>query len=346
MKLTYKQAGVDIDKQNRFIDGIKPIIKSTFGPEVLGGIGGFAGLFRFDAVNFKDPILVSSTDGVGTKLKIAAMADKHDGVGIDLVAMVVNDLIVEGAHPLFFLDYLATGKLDPVKAKGIIASIANGCKEAGCALIGGETAEMPGFYRDDEYDLAGFGVGVVDADNHIDGSRIARNDVIIGINSSGLHSNGFSLVRKVFFDKARMGLDAHVEELGKPLGEELLTPTRIYAKSILNLLRDFKIKGIAHITGGGFLDNIPRILPDRVCANIDRSTWEVPPIFRIIREMGDIEELEMFRTFNMGIGMVLVVAPADADEVLLRLKGLKETARIIGTIDQRAEGGQPINITE
>jgi len=346
MKLTYKQAGVDIDRQNRFIDGIKPMIKSTFGPEVLGGIGGFAGLFRFDARNFKDPILVSSTDGVGTKLKIAAMADKHDGVGIDLVAMVVNDLIVEGAHPLFFLDYLATGKLDPDKAKAIIASIAGGCKEAGCALIGGETAEMPGFYRDDEYDLAGFGVGVVDADNHIDGARIALNDVIIGINSSGLHSNGFSLVRKVFFDKARMGLDAHVEELGKTLGEELLTPTRIYAKSILNLLRDFKIKGIAHITGGGFLDNIPRILPDRVCANIDRSTWEVPPIFRIIREMGDIEELEMFRTFNMGIGMVLVVAPADADEVLLRLKGLKETARIIGTIDQRAEGGQPINITE
>lgn len=346
MKLTYKQAGVDIDRQNRFIDVIKPMIKSTFGPEVLGGIGGFAGLFRFDASNFKDPILVSSTDGVGTKLKIAAMADKHDGVGIDLVAMVVNDLIVEGAHPLFFLDYLATGKLDPDKAKGIIASIAGGCKEAGCALIGGETAEMPGFYRDDEYDLAGFGVGVVDADNHIDGARIALNDVIIGINSSGLHSNGFSLVRKVFFDKARMGLDAHVEELGKPLGEELLTPTRIYAKSILNLLRDFKIKGIAHITGGGFLDNIPRILPDRVCANIDRSTWEIPPIFRIIREMGDIEDLEMFRTFNMGIGMILVVAPADADEVLLRLKGLKETARIIGTIDQRAEGGQPINITE
>jgi phosphoribosylformylglycinamidine cyclo-ligase len=346
MKLTYKQAGVDIDRQNRFIDGIKPMIKSTFGPEVLGGIGGFAGLFRFDARNFKDPILVSSTDGVGTKLKIAAMADKHDGVGIDLVAMVVNDLIVEGAHPLFFLDYLATGKLDPDKAKAIIASIAGGCKEAGCALIGGETAEMPGFYRDDEYDLAGFGVGVVDADNHIDGARIALNDVIIGINSSGLHSNGFSLVRKVFFDKARMGLDAHVEELGKTLGEELLTPTRIYAKSILNLLRDFKIKGIAHITGGGFLDNIPRILPDRVCANIDRSTWEIPPIFRIIRELGNIEDQEMFRTFNMGIGMILVVAPADADEVLLRLKGLKETARIIGTIEQRAEGAQPINITE
>jgi len=346
MKLTYKQAGVDIDKQNRFIDDIKPMIKSTFGPEVLGGIGGFAGLFRFDARNFKDPILVSSTDGVGTKLKVAAMADKHDGVGIDLVAMVVNDLIVEGAHPLFFLDYLATGKLNPHKAKSIIASIASGCKEAGCALIGGETAEMPGFYQDDEYDLAGFGVGVVDADNHIDGARIARNDVIIGINSSGLHSNGFSLVRKVFFDKAHMDLDAYVDELGKPLGEELLTPTRIYAKSILNLLRDFKIKGIAHITGGGFLDNIPRILPDRVCATIDRSAWEIPPIFRIIQSLGGIEEQEMFRTFNMGIGMILFVAPAEADEVLLRLKGLKETARIIGTIDQRAEGGQPVIITE
>ena len=346
MKLTYKQAGVDIDKQNEFIDDIKPLIQSTFGPEVLGGIGGFAGLFRFDVRNFKDPILVSSTDGVGTKLKIAAQADKHDGVGIDLVAMVVNDLIVEGAHPLFFLDYFATGKLDPAKAKIVVSSIASGCKEAGCALIGGETAEMPGFYRDDEYDLAGFGVGVVDADNHIDGSRIARNDVIIGINSSGLHSNGFSLVRKVFFDKAHMGLDAYVEELGKPLGDELLTPTRIYAKSILNLLRDFKIKGIAHITGGGFLDNIPRILPDRVCATIDRSSWEVPPIFRLIQKMGGIEDQEMFRTFNMGIGMILFVAPAEADEVLLRLKGLKETARIIGTIDQRAENGQPIIITE
>ena len=260
--------------------------------------------------------------------------------------MVVNDLIVEGAHPLFFLDYLATGKLNPHKAKSIIASIASGCKEAGCALIGGETAEMPGFYQDDEYDLAGFGVGVVDADNHIDGARIARNDVIIGINSSGLHSNGFSLVRKVFFDKAHMDLDAYVDELGKPLGEELLTPTRIYAKSILNLLRDFKIKGIAHITGGGFLDNIPRILPDRVCATIDRSAWEIPPIFRIIQSLGGIEEQEMFRTFNMGIGMILFVAPAEADEVLLRLKGLKETARIIGTIDQRAEGGQPVIITE
>jgi phosphoribosylformylglycinamidine cyclo-ligase len=345
MKLTYKQAGVDIEKQNRFLDDVKSIIKSTFGPEVLGGIGGFAGLFRFNTRNYKEPILVSSTDGVGTKLKVASMAGKHDGVGIDLVAMVVNDIIVEGAHPLFLLDYLSTGKLDPEKAKTIISSIANGCKEAGCSLIGGETAEMPGCYADDDYDLAGFGVGVVDSDNHIDGARIARNDVLIGINSSGLHSNGFSLVRKVFFEKAKYAVDAYVEELGKPLGEELLTPTRIYAKSILNVLRDFKVKGIVHITGGGFLDNIPRILPDRSCAIIDRSTWEVPPIFKLIREIGEIEDDEMFGTFNMGIGMILIASPNEADEVLLRLKGLKETARVVGMVDQRSEGGMPIVIT-
>lgn len=345
MKLTYKQAGVDIDTQNRFVDEIKPIIKSTFGPEVLGGIGGFAGLFRFDTRNLKEPILVSSTDGVGTKLKVAFMADKHDGVGIDLVAMVVNDIIVEGAHPLFLLDYFATGKLDPEKAKIVVTSIANGCKEAGCSLIGGETAEMPDFYQDGEYDLAGFGVGVVDADNHIDGSRIARNDVIIGINSSGLHSNGFSLARKVFFDKAKYAIDRHVDEFGKTLGEELLTPTRIYVKSILNVLRDFKVKGIVHITGGGFLDNIPRILPDRCCATIDRTAWETPPVFQLIKDLGGIEDEEMFRTFNMGIGMVLIVAPTEADEVLLRLKGLKETARVIGTVEQRAEGGKPVLIT-
>lgn len=345
MKLTYKQAGVDIDKQNRFLEDIKPLIKSTFGPEVLGGIGGFAGLFRFDARNFKEPILVSSTDGVGTKLKIASLADKHDEIGIDLVAMVVNDLIVEGAHPLFFLDYLATGKLNPDKAKAVINGIVNGCKEAGCALIGGETAEMPGFYRDDEYDLAGFGVGVVDADNHIDGARIARNDVIIGLNSSGLHSNGFSLARKVLLDQGKFAVDTHVADLGKTLGEELLTPTRIYVKSILNVLRDFKIKGIVHITGGGFLDNIPRILPDRSCATIDRSAWAVPPIFQLIKEVGGVEDEEMFRTFNMGIGMILIAAPTEAEEVLLRLKGLKETARIIGSIDQRAEGGQSVIIT-
>lgn len=345
MKLTYKQAGVDIDTQNRFVDEIKPIIKSTFGPEVLGGIGGFAGLFRFDTRNLKEPILVSSTDGVGTKLKVAFMADKHDGVGIDLVAMVVNDIIVEGAHPLFLLDYFATGKLDPEKAKIVVTSIANGCKEAGCSLIGGETAEMPDFYQDGEYDLAGFGVGVVDADNHIDGARIARNDVIIGINSSGLHSNGFSLARKVFFDKAKYAIDRHVDEFGKTLGEELLTPTRIYVKSILNVLRDFKVKGIVHITGGGFLDNIPRILPDRCCATIDRTAWETPPVFQLIKDLGGIEDEEMFRTFNMGIGMVLIVAPTEADEVLLRLKGLKETARVIGTVEQRAEGGKPVLIT-
>lgn len=338
MSLTYKQAGVDVDKQNTFVEEIKPIIKSTFSPDVMGGIGGFSGLFRFNQNNFKDPVLVSSTDGVGTKLKIAFMADRHDTVGIDLVAMVVNDIIVEGAQPLFLLDYFATGKLSPERDKKIISGIAAGCRDAGCSLIGGETAEMPGLYKDDEYDLAAFGVGVVEADKHVNGSRIARNDILIGINSSGLHSNGFSLARKVLIEKAKLKIDSNVPELGKVLGDELLTPTKIYVKNVLNLLRDFDIKGIVHVTGGGFIDNIPRILPERSCAIIEKALWEVPPVFRLIKELGGIEENEMFRTFNMGIGMILFVGMNDAEDVLLRLKGLKESAQIIGMVDQRKEG--------
>jgi len=340
METTYKKAGVDIDKQNRFIDTIKPIVRSTFRPEVISGIGGFAGLFKFNSNNYKDPILISSADGVGTKLKIAFMADHHEGVGIDLVAMVVNDLVVQGAQPLFFLDYIAAGVLDIDKSKIIISSIAKGCKDAGCALIGGETAEMPGFYGKDEYDLAGFGVGAVDSEDLIDGSRVTRKDIIIGLHSSGLHSNGFSLVRKVFFDIAKMDINSHVEGLGRPLAEELLTPTRIYVKSVLNLTRDFKIKGIVHITGGGFIDNIPRILPKRSCAVIDKKSWEIPPIFKLIRKTGDISETEMYRTFNMGIGLILIVSPKEADDVIIRLKGLKENASIIGHIEQR-KSGQP-----
>ncbi len=340
MGVTYKKAGVDIDKQNRFIDTIKPIIRSTFRPEVIGEVGGFASLFRFDSTNYKDPILISSTDGVGTKLKIAFMADHHEGVGIDLVAMVVNDLIVQGAQPLFFLDYIAAGVLDIDRSKIIISSIAKGCKDAGCALVGGETAEMPGFYGKNEYELVGFGVGAVDSEDLIDGSRVTRKDIIIGLHSSGLHSNGFSLVRKVFFDIAKMDIDSHVEDLGRPLAEELLTPTRIYVKSVLNLVRDFKIKGIVHITGGGFIDNIPRILPKRACAVIDKKSWEAPPIFRLIQKIGDISETEMYRTFNMGIGLILIVSPKEADDVLIRLKGLKESVSIIGHIEQR-KSGQP-----
>lgn len=346
MSLTYKEAGVDIDKQNLLIKSIKSIIKTTHGPEVLGGIGGFAGLFRLDTSNYKEPVLVSSTDGVGTKIKIALMADNHEGIGIDLVAMVVNDLIVDGAHPLFFLDYLATGKLDVDRGKTIITSIAKGCKEAGCALIGGETAEMPGMYSEDEYDLAGFGVGVVDSDNVIDGSGISAKDVIIGLHSSGIHSNGFSLVRKVLFDRAKMNIDDYVDDLGKPLGEELLTPTRIYVKSILNIMRAFEIKGIVHITGGGFIDNIPRILPGRSSVVINTKAWEVPPVFPFMQDLGKIEDVEMFRTFNMGIGMVLIVSEKDVDDVMLRLKGLKEPAEVIGYVKSRKKSEDPVIFEE
>lgn len=346
MPLTYKEAGVDIDKQNLLIKNIKSIIRSTHGPEVLGGIGGFAGLFRLDAGNFKEPVLVSSTDGVGTKIKIALMADNHEFIGIDLVAMVVNDLIVDGAHPLFFLDYFATGKLNVDRGKIIISGIAAGCREAGCALIGGETAEMPGIYNEEEYDLAGFGVGVVDADKVIDGSGISAKDVLIGLHSSGVHSNGFSLVRKVLFDRARMNIDDYVEDIGRSLAEELITPTRIYVKSILNILRAFDIKGIVHITGGGFIDNIPRILPARSCAVIQKKTWDIPPIFNFIRDLGKIEDTEMYRTFNMGIGMVLVVSEKDADDVMLRLKGLKEPAEVIGYIRSRKKGEDQVVFEE
>ena len=346
MSLTYKEAGVDIDKQNLLIKSIKSIIKTTHGTEVIGGIGGFAGLFRLDTSNYKEPILVSSTDGVGTKIKIALMADNHEGIGIDLVAMVVNDLIVDGAHPLFFLDYLATGKLDVDRGKTIITSIARGCREAGCALIGGETAEMPGMYSEGEYDLAGFGVGLVDGDKVIDGSRISAKDVLIGLPSSGIHSNGFSLVRKVLFDRAKMNIDDYVDDLGKPLGEELLTPTRIYVKSILNIMRDFEIKGIVHITGGGFIDNIPRILPGRSSVVIKTRAWEVPPVFSFMQDLGKIQDSEMFRTFNMGIGMVLVVSEKDADDVMLRLKGLKEPAEVIGYVKSRKKSEEPVIFEE
>ncbi len=346
MSLTYKEAGVDIDKQNLFIKGIKSVIKSTYGPEVLGGIGGFAGRYKLDVGSFKDPILVSSTDGVGTKLKIAFMADNHQYVGIDLVAMVVNDIIVDGATPLFFLDYLATGRLDVERSKTIIAGMAAGCREAGCALIGGETAEMPGLYAEGEYDLAGFGVGIVDSDRIIDGSRVSAKDVIIGVHSSGLHSNGFSLVRKVLFDRAKMGISDYVPDLGRTLGEELLTPTRIYVKSVLNLIRTLEIKGIVHITGGGFIDNLPRVLSARTGVVVRKGSWQVPPVFKLIQELGSVEDLEMFRTFNMGIGMALIVAEKDADDVLMRLKGLKESADVIGYVRTLKKDEEPVVFEE
>ena len=346
MSLTYKEAGVDIDKQNLLIKGIRSIVKSTHGPEVIGGIGGFAGRFRLDLANYKDPVLVSSTDGVGTKLKIALMADNHENIGIDLVGMIVNDIIVDGANPLFFLDYMAMGKLNVERGKVLISSMARGCKEAGCALIGGETAEMPGVYNDDEYDLAGFGVGVVDSDKIIDGSRVSAKDVLIGLHSSGVHSNGYSLGRKVLFEREKLDIDSYIEDLGKTLAEELLTPTRIYVKSVMNILRNFEIKGIVHITGGGFIDNIPRVLPARSCAVIRRGSWTVLPIFRFIQDLGRIEDAEMYRTFNMGIGMVLVVAEKDADDVMQRLRGLKEPATVIGHVKSRKKGEDAVLFQE
>ncbi len=330
--MTYKDAGVDIDAGNRFVDLIKPLVKQTNRPEVLTDIGGFGGLFSLNSGKYKRPTLVAATDGVGTKLKLAFMLDRHNTVGIDLVAMCVNDIIVQGAEPLFFLDYFATAALHPEKAMEVVAGIAEGCRQANCALLGGETAEMPGMYAANEYDLAGFAVGVVDNDKIIDGSSIAKGDVVIGLESSGLHSNGFSLARKIFLDTLKLELDSHPEELERSLGEELLQPTRIYVKSILNLIRDFDIKGIAHITGGGLLENIPRVLPQQCKAVIRRDSWEKTPLFEMLRRGGKINEEEMYRTFNYGIGMILITSAVDADDILNRLAGLNEKAHIIGEI--------------
>ena len=335
--ITYKDAGVDIDAGNRFVDMIKPLVKETNRPEVLADIGGFGGLFSLNSSKYKRPTLVAATDGVGTKLKLAFMMDKHDTVGIDLVAMCVNDIIVQGAEPLFFLDYLATGKLAPEAAVDIVKGIAEGCKQAGCALLGGETAEMPGMYGGGEYDLAGFSVGVVDNNNIIDGSSITKGDKVIGIGSTGLHSNGYSLARKIFLDELKLDLKETPQELDKPLGEELLTPTRIYVKSIINLMRDFDIKGIAHITGGGLLENLPRVLPQKCKAVIDRNSWEKPAIFEMMREGGNIPEDEMYRTFNYGVGMAIVVAEDEVEDIMNRLTGLHEKAYLIGEIEPATE---------
>ena len=342
--ITYKDAGVDIDAGNIFVKMIKPLVKATSRPEVIADIGGFGGLFSLNAGKYKNPVLVSGTDGVGTKLKIAFMADRHETIGIDLVAMCVNDIIVQGAEPLFFLDYLATAKLDPAKGASIIKGVSDGCIQAGCALIGGETAEMPGFYSADEYDMAGFAVGVVDRDNLIDGSSITVGNRLIGIASSGLHSNGFSLARKVIFDRMGLGIHDTIPGLDKTVADEFLTPTRIYVKSILNLLRDFPINGIAHITGGGLLENVPRVLPHGCKALIRKESWQVPAIFQIMKEAGGIEETEMLRTFNCGIGMVLVVPERETEEILIRLSGLNETAYVIGEIAKCEPGTECVEL--
>jgi phosphoribosylformylglycinamidine cyclo-ligase len=333
--MNYKDAGVNIDEGNKLVEMIKPIAKQTLNEYVLEGIGGFAGLIEIK--NYKNPVLISSTDGVGTKLKIAFMMDKHDTVGIDLVAMCVNDIIVTGAKPLFFLDYFATGKLKSETAVEVIKGIAEGCKIAGCALIGGETAELPGFYKEREYDLAGFCVGIAEKEELIDTKLIKEGDAIIGLASSGIHSNGYSLVRKIFFEKNNFSVKDFIPELGINLGEALLTPTKIYVKSI-EALKGLKIKGMAHITGGGFIDNIPRILRKSIAAKINKGSWEIPAIFNLIQRLGDIEEREMYRTFNMGIGMIVIVDPSDVDKALEKLNGIGEKAYIIGEIVE-SEGG-------
>lgn len=328
MSQAYKAAGVDIDAGNKTVERIKKHVKRTARPEVLGDLGGFGGCFALKP--YQEPVLVSATDGVGTKLKIAFMMDRHDSIGIDCVAMCVNDIVVQGAEPLFFLDYLATGQLAPEQAEEVVKGIADGCQQAGCALIGGETAEMPGMYSAGEYDIAGFSVGVAEKKNLLPRTDMVSGDVLIGLASSGLHSNGFSLVRKVLLHDSNHSLDEEIPELKQPLGDSLLTPTRIYVKTVLSLLRKFTVKGAAHITGGGLVENVPRILPEGLSAVIDRSSWEVPPIFSIIQKEGAIDLEDMFRTFNMGIGMVLIVPKDEAEAVIQASRELGETACLIG----------------
>jgi len=341
-KNLYKEAGVDIDKGNAFVRAIKPMVESTFRPEVMTKIGGFAGCVSLNLERYKKPILVSSTDGVGTKLKIAFMMDRHDTVGIDLVAMCVNDIVVTGAKPLFFLDYFAAAELDSERAMKVVSGIVKGCVEAECSLVGGETAEMPGLYKEGEYDLAGFAVGIVEDAQLIDGSSVTVGDKLIGIASSGLHSNGYSLARKVLLEHHRMDLEKTVEEIGGVLGEELLRPTKIYVKTIMNLVRDFNMGGIAHITGGGITENLPRVIPKGCRAIVRRGSWDVPPIFSLLKERGKISEEEMLRTFNNGIGMILIVRPKQMDDLMARFHSLGEKAFVIGEIGKAEKDQESI----
>ncbi len=329
--LTYKDAGVDIEAGEKLVDRIKPFAKRTFDKNVLAGIGGFGAGYLIPE-GYKNPVLVSGTDGVGTKLKVAQAANVHDTVGIDLVAMCVNDILTVGAKPLFFLDYFATGKLSVETATDVIKGIAKGCEIAGCSLIGGETAEMPDFYPEGEYDLAGFVVGIVEREKYITGEKIQPGDVVLGLASSGIHSNGYSLVRKLFFEILELKIDEYVEELNGKVYEVLLTPTKIYVKPVLNLLEEVEVKGIAHITGGGIPGNLVRILPESVDAVIKKGTWEVLPVFRFIQEKGNVSEEEMFKTFNMGIGLCIVVSPEDAEKAEKVLKEAGETVYRIGEI--------------
>lgn len=337
-KLTYKASGVDVEAGYESVKMILKHTKRTAIPGVLGELGSFGGFFEIAKEDYENPVLVSGTDGVGTKLRIAFMTGKHDTIGIDCVAMCVNDVACHGAKPLFFLDYIGTGKLEPKIAADIVKGICDGCIEAGCALIGGETAEMPGFYKAGEYDLAGFAVGIVEKDKVINGSAAAEGDVLIGIASSGIHSNGFSLVRKLFFDIGKYDIKAKFDELDCTLGEELLKPTRIYVKTVQKLIEKHRINGIAHITGGGFSENIPRAIPSGHKAVIEYGSFDILPVFKLMQKLGNIEEKEMYNTFNMGIGLVLVVNKGEAEDVLDTLGDLGEKAYIIGSV-VKGEGG-------
>jgi len=340
--MTYKAAGVDIEAGNRFVNLIRPLVKATNRPEVLTDIGGFGGLFSLNTRKYPNPVLVASTDGVGTKLKLAFQLDRHDTVGIDLVAMCVNDVAVQGAKPLFFLDYLAMGVLNTEVAVAIVEGIAEGCRRAGCSLIGGETAEMPGFYQPNEYDLAGFSVGIVDNAKIIDGSEIRVGNQLIGIGSSGVHSNGYSMVRKICFDILHHKVGDYIPEFGKTLGEELLTPTIIYSETVQSLMKAGPLLGLAHITGGGISDNLVRVLPKACSALIRKGSWPVPPIFEFLQKGGNLEEFEMMRTFNNGIGMIAVVPEELVPDMLLRLKAMNETGWVIGEIIERKDSSSQI----
>ncbi len=338
--ITYKDSGVDIEKADKFVQQIKGFVKETFDKNVITPIGGFAGAYLLEITKYKEPVITSSTDGVGTKLKIAQAVNKHDTIGIDLVAMCVNDLVTTASKPLFFLDYFATGKLEPEVAVDVIKGISEGCKQAQCALIGGETAEMPGMYKDGEYDLAGFAVGVVEREKMLDGSKTQKGDILIGLASSGIHSNGYSLVRKLIEVKG-YSLDTYIDNIGKKLWEELLTPTRIYVKSILKLVENVDVHAIAHITGGGIPGNLIRVLNDNIKAVIEEGTWEVLPIFKWIEKEGNIPKDEMYKTFNMGIGMIIAIPEKEKEKTLEILKEEGEKAFVIGYLE---EGEKSVNI--
>ena len=335
-RMTYRDAGVDIDAGNESVSLIKDAVRATYRSEVMGDLGGFGGLFALNTKDYKEPVLISGTDGVGTKLRLAFLLNKHDTIGQDAVAMCVNDILVQGAEPLFFLDYLAVGKLEPIQVAEVVTGVARACKESGCALIGGETAEMAGFYPIGEYDIAGFSVGVAERSKLITPARVKAGDVLLGLPSSGVHSNGYSLVRKIVFERKGFKGDEYIEELGQTIGEELLTPTRLYPRICLPLIREFDIHGMVHITGGGFYENIPRALPDHMGAEVNGAAWTIPPVFRLLQEWGNVDWTEMYRTFNMGIGMVLIVSSDEADRITAQLNAQNETVYHIGHVTEGA----------